>query len=487
MRCGPSDGPPAAAHETHLSWITLVGDRAYKLLRPVDLGFVDHRDREARRRALLREAEVNRRFAPDVYLGVLDVCDADGAPCDHILAMRRMPAERSLARLLDAPDAPDHVRAVAGAVAALHARSPGGEEVAAAGAPARRRADWHDNMVQMLHHAPGVVAEDDAAEAVALAHRYLDGRAPLFAQRLTDGWIRDGHGDLLAADTYCLDDGPRFLDCLAFDDALRAGDVLADVAFLAMDIEHRGHPALARSLLRTWSDALGEMHPASLAHHHIAYRAQVRAKVVAMRAAAGDADAADDARALHHLARAHLEAGRVRLVLVGGTPGTGKSTVAAALAQRTGWRVIRSDALRSEVVGAGPPQDGYAEGRYAADARGAVYRTILERAGEALGMGESVILDASWGAGAHRAAARRAAHVAHADLVELRCDAPPAVADARIAARRPGEDPSQATPAVAAALRADADPWPQATVVDTALELEASVAVALAAAGVRDG
>lgn len=482
---GPAPGPPPAVHETHLSWITLLGDRAYKVLKPVDLGFVDHRDRAARRRALVREWRINRRFAPDIYLGVLDVVDADDEPCEHVLAMRRLPADRSLAALLAAPEAAEHVRRVAAAVAALHARCPLAPDPHAVGTPERRRADWHANRDQMARHAPGVIDPDAADAAVALADRYLEGRGPLFAARIADGWVRDGHGDLLAADTYCLDDGPRFLDCLAFDDDLRAGDVLADIAFLAMDIEHRGHPGLARALIATWAEALGESHPASLAHQHTAYRAQVRAKVTAMRASGGDPGATAEARALHRLAEAHLQAGRVRVVLVGGTPGTGKSTIARALAERTGWTVLRTDAMRPAVVGEGDAA-GFGRGRYAREARAAVYAAMLAEARTLLGMGRPVILDASWGAAEDREAARGTAAAAAADLVELRCDAPAAVADARIAARRPGADPSQATPAVAAALRAAADPWPEATTVPTDRPLPESVGIAVEALGLPD-
>lgn len=487
MRPGPEPPGAATAHETHLSWITLLGDRAYKLLKPVDLGFVDHRRREARREALLREAEVNRRFAPDVYLGVLDVREGDDAPCDHLLAMRRMPAGRCLTVLLEGDGAHGHVTAVADAIARIHADSPTGAAVATAGEPARRLADWRDNLEQLEAHAPGIIDPADAARAVARAQEYLAGRGPLLHRRIAEGWVRDGHGDLLADDTYCLDDGPRFLDCLAFDDRLRAGDVLADVAFLAMDVEHRGHPALAAALLERWSATLGERHPATLAHQHIAYRAHVRAKVTAMRAAGGDDAAASTARDLHALALRHLEAGRMRIVLVGGTPGTGKSTLAAALSRATGWPVLRTDALRPAVVGpaAHDPGAGYGTGRYSEEERARVYREMLDRARTPLALGEPVILDASWGRADDRAAARGVAAEAGAAVVELRCVAPPAVADARIAARRPGDDPSEATPAVAAALRAAADPWPQAVEVPTDRPLEETVRIALGAVGPR--
>jgi aminoglycoside phosphotransferase family enzyme/predicted kinase len=471
---------PAVA-ETHISWVVLLGERAYKLLKPVELGFLDHRTREARERACHRETDVNRRFAPDVYLGVLDVLGDDGHPRDHLVEMRRMPAQRRLSALLGTPEAPGLVREVALVVAAVHAAAPTSPEIALAGTPERVRANWDQGLDQVDAVAAGLIGASDRARARELVHRYLAGREPLLRRRIEEGWVRDGHGDLLADDVFCLDDGPRLLDCLAFDDGLRHADVLADAAFLAMDLEAQGGPDLAPLLLDAWSGALGERHPASLADHYVAYRAHVRAKVASLRHEQGDEGAGRRARELHDLALAHLERARVRLVLVGGAPGTGKSTVAAALAERAGWAVVRSDAMRE---GAGGPPAGYGEGRYAPERRARVYAAMLEEAGRRLGLGESVVLDASWGDAARREDARAAARSASADLVEIRCQAPQAVAARRIAARlAAGVDPSEATPEIGRRLAADADPWPEALPLATDRDLADTIEAAAALAG----
>ena len=467
---GPQD-PPAQIAETHISVITMIGDRAYKLLKPVDMGFLDHRLRQDRLAACRRETEVNRRFAPDVYLGVLDVIDEDGVAQDHLIAMRRMPAARRLSALLGDPDAPDLVRAVARAVAGFHRAAPASPRIAAAGASAAVLGLWEEGLDQLTGSAPGVVPEEDVERARVLARRYLAGRRVLLERRIADGWVRDGHGDLLAGDVFCLPDGPRVLDCLAFDDRLRHGDVLGDVAFLAMDLEAHGHPELGALLVGEWRRELGEDHPASLAHHYIAYRAHVRSKVAAVRAGQGDPDAAARARDLHALALAHLGRAEVRMVLVGGAPGTGKSTVARGLGDATGWTVLRSDEIRKDLAGLphSPADPGaFGAGRYAPEASDRVYARMLERAAGLLAMGEGVVLDASWSDAARRDAARRAASDGGARLVEIRCHLAPAVADARIRARRAArEGPSDATPEIARRLAADADPWPEARPLDT--------------------
>lgn len=486
-RSGPA--PPAAVAETHISVITMIGHRAYKLLKPVDTGFLDHREREARLRACRTETEANRRFAPDVYLGVLDVVDEDGKPRDHLIAMRRLPAERALSRLLDDAAAREHVGAVARAVAGLHREAPRSPAIDRAGRAEAMSGLWQEGLDQLAGVAEDLVEPGSVGRLRELAGRYIDGRGPLFARRIADGWIRDGHGDLLADDTYLLPEGPRVLDCLAFSERLRHGDVLADIATLAMDIETRGHPGLARALVQEWSAALGERHPRSLREHHIAYRAHVRAKVAALRADQGDDRARWRARALHRHSLTALQRAQVRLVLVGGAPGTGKSTVAARLAGLTGAHVLRSDLVRKELAGVAPggrADAGWQEGLYTPAMTERVHAALRERAGELLELGEDVVLDASWSAAGHREDARALGRSLGAEVAEIRCTLDPAVAARRIQERRErGDDPSDATPALAARMAEAADPWPQAhpLATDDAPEPVAARAAGLAGLG----
>jgi aminoglycoside phosphotransferase family enzyme/predicted kinase len=463
---------PRAAElvETHISVITMIGERAYKLMKPVSMAFLDHRLREDRLAACRRETILNRRFAPDVYLGVLDVVDEDGVAQDHLVAMRRMPAERRLAGLLDTPEAPEVVREVARTVAGFHREAPTSRRIEEAGRLQAVRALWDEGLDQLEALRPRVVPQVELERARGLATAYISGRRALFERRIACGRVRDGHGDLLADDVFCLGDGPRILDCLAFDDRFRHGDVLADIAFLAMDLEAHGHPALGDLLIAEWREALGEDHPASLAHLYVAYRAHVRSKIAALRSVQGDAGAPARSRALHRLSLSHLERAQVRVVLVGGLPGTGKSTLANGLGAATGWVVLRSDAIRKDLAGLPhtPVDPGAFEaGLYAPEVSDRVYATMLERAAAHLSLGEGVVLDASWSTEARRDAARRMARSAGADVIELACRLDPAVAAARIAERRAaGEGPSDATAQVAARMAAGAEPWPAARPLD---------------------
>ena len=468
----PSMAAPAALHETHSAVVFFVGDHAYKLKKPVDLGFLDFRTREARVAVCHREVELNRRLAPDVYEGVADILGPDGEVCDHLVVMRRMPDDRRLSTLVQAgADVVSPLREVAKQLASLHDRSSRSVAADFAAGSEATRARWTANTDQMIEDLPGAFDEAALGLVHGLACRYLDGRPRLLEHRIAAGRAVDGHGDLLADDIFLLDDGPRILDCLEFDDGLRLGDGLADAAFLAMDLDRLGRPDLRDLFLHAYGEARRDGWPASLAHHQIAYRAQVRAKVTAIRAEQGDHRALVEARGLLELSLAHLRRGRVRLVLIGGLPGTGKSTLAAALGEQLGFTVLRSDVVRKELAGVaagGHRPSRFREGIY--DDRGTMqtYDELLDRALLALEMGESVILDASWTDPLWREAADRAAWKASADLVQIRCVAPQDVASRRIASRNAaGLDASDATVGVAAAMEAAMVAWPDALVVDT--------------------
>ena len=481
--------PAVAVAETHSAAVFFVGDRAYKLKKAVDRGFLDFSTRERRLAACEREVELNRRLAPDVYLGVADVVGPDGEVCDHLVVMRRMPPDRRLSALVAAgADVDDHLWRLSHLLAAFHGRAerhPDADRAAGIDATAAR---WRANTREMGPFTGRFLDAATVARVQDLADRYLAGRAPLFERRVADGRACDGHGDLLADDIFCLDDGPRVLDCLDFDARLRFGDALADVAFLAMDLDRLGRADLAARFLAAYREHAGETWPASLAHHHVAYRAQVRAKVAAIRADQGDHDSAPEAGRLLDLALRHLETGRVRLVVVGGLPGTGKSTLAAGIGRAAGATVLRSDRVRKELAGLGPDEPaaaGWRQGAYRPEVTDRTYAELLRRAGIALGLGETVVLDASWTDAGWRARAARLAGDLHADLVELRCDAPADVAAARIAARAAaGGDPSDANAAVAAAMAAEAAPWPSAAVVATGGGPGAALEAALGHAGI---
>jgi hypothetical protein len=452
--------PWARVEETHISTLFFVGDRVYKLHKPVDFGFLDFTSREAREADCHREVDLNRRLAPDVYVGVADIV-MDGAKIDHLVVMRSLPEARQLQQLLQAgTDVRPYLDQTANALASFHTSADRSERIAASGTPAAIRDKWTDDFAAMDRFAGSVVDEAAECEIRVLVERWLGAHAQLLHGRVAGGHICDGHGDLQASDIFCLDDGVRILDCLEFSDALRQGDVCTDVAFLAMDLIRLGHPELAHVFVDAYERSTGALLPPALLHFYIAHRAYIRALVACIRAEHGVEGAATTAAALHALARRHLVYAQSAVVLVGGLPGAGKTTLARALGMELGWTVLGSDPIRrTETLG----QD-----RYTPQAMAAVYGELFRQARDQLRRGRSVILDASWIDADERARAAVVAQQAGAAFVEIQCCCPDDIAAERVRHRiEQQDDASEATEAVRRAMAGRIDPWPSAACVDT--------------------
>ncbi len=469
----PPEGEPwASLNETHTGVVVLLGELALKFKKPVDLGFVDYSRLDQRREACRREVALNSRLSPDVYRGEATLVDDHGEVVEHVVVMKRLPERSKLSVLVRAgADVDDPLRAIARRVAAFHA----------AGRPTTLPVTeetvgelWRSAVDVALAHSDSVdpTLTDDVKR---LASRYLSGRRLLLESRMSEGCVVDGHGDLMAEDIFCLPDGPRILDCLEFDDRLRTLDRIDDAAFLAMDLERLGAPSLGSQFLEWYREFIDDLAPVSLVDHYLAYRAFVRAKVACLRLDQGGPGALSEARRCAAMTLAHLEQASVVLVLVGGAPGTGKSTLADGLADRLGLACLHSDRVRKELAGVAPMTShpsGFEQGLYTADRTTETYQEMLARALLLLSNGESVVLDASWARADLRELAARAAADCTADLVELLCDLPEPLAEARILDRDTTSDSdssrSDADEAVARALRRAFAAWPTAHVVNTA-------------------
>jgi len=471
--------------ETHISIVAFGHDRAWKLKKAVAFSFVDLSTRELRHNQCEREVMLNRRLAPDVYLGVVPLDDDSGRVVDHVVEMRRLPDDRRLSALVASGTAPSPcVDQVIDLVAWFHAIAPSGVAIAARATRDAVGELWAENVRELGSHAGSIVDRTALDRVTLLARRYLAGRAPLFDERIAARRARDGHGDLLADDIFCLSDGPRVLDCLEFDDHLRYGDVLGDVAFLAMDLERLGRADLARHVLDRYAQITADDWPRSLEHLYVAYRALVRSKVACLRAVDGTTGAEGSARQLLGMARDHLEAGRVRLVLIGGPPATGKTTLANAVARRLDWPALHSDEVRKELAGISPstherpPLDS---GIYAPEWDVRTYAALCGRGREHLERGLSVVLDASWSDPKFRAQAGRMAADKSSDVVAFRCAAPGDVTTARAAARASARgDASDAVGTTVERLAARFAPWPDALVVDTSAPVDVVTASVVA-------
>lgn len=468
-----------------MSLLFFTADKVFKVKKPVRLDFLDLSEPAQRRLACEAETELNRRLAPDVYEGV-GWFEEPGGRREPVVVMRRLPADRGLGALVraDDPFVEWHVASVAATLAAFHARARSDERVRGCATVEAIGRLWEDNLTGLVRSSAGIIDPYALELAARLAGDYLAGRGRLFESRILDDRIVDGHGDLLCDDVFCLDDGPRILDCLKFSDRLRAVDTLLDAAALAADLERLGRPDLAALWLEEHARSSGDEWPVSLAHFYVAYRALVRAKIAFIRASTTSPSGADaeEGRGLVAMALDHLREGAVRVVLIGGLPGSGKSKLAGRLSEATGWPVLSTDVVRKRLAGLDPeePAGGaFGAGIYTPEVTASVYTELINEADGLLGSGRSVILDGSWVRQCWRDAAVTMAARRRAAVVPILCEASPALADDRIRRRPAGRATSDATPGIRLALADALEPWEDAVVFDTAQPPEDLVEAAM--------
>lgn len=447
-------GLNAQVRETHTGIVFLVGDKAYKAKKPLITDFLDFSTPECRERACQDEVALNRRLAPDSYLGVAHFSGPGDGPAEPVVVMRRYPDDKRLAWLVKKNEpVHHHLCVIAEKLAHFHKHATRGRAIDDEGTARAVSARWQQNLFELERSSGGIIPAESIGDVARLVTRFISGRGPLFAQRIAERRIVDGHADLLADDIFCMPDGPALLDCLEFDSHLRYVDGIDDAAFLAMDLEFLGRKELAEHFLDEYCRRADDPSPRSLVDFYIAYRAVVRAKVDCIRVAQGHRDAEADARRHVEIALEHLRASTVRLIVIGGGPGTGKTTLSRALSQEVGAQVISTDDVRREMQQTGAITGRVGEldaGLYTPQNVSKVYDEVLRRAHLSLSGGSSVILDGTWRDAHQRERARIVAGETVSTIVEFTCSVPLGQASARIK-DRPASS-SDATPEIAAAL-----------------------------------
>lgn len=461
LSAGASYGQKAVErHETHGSIVFLAGERAYKLKRAVRYPYMDYSTLALRRAACEAELMVNRRTAPQLYLDAVPIVRDGGglrfgtraegtAAVDWVVVMRRFPQSALLKSMAQKGAlTADLMRELADGIAVFHRDA---EVVPGHGGAAgiRRVIDECETILRSFANPPSQPAfRPELVQQWAIAaRRELAQVAALLEQRREQGFVRRCHGDLHLNNICLIDGRPLAFDGIEFSDDFSCIDVLYDLAFLLMDLEHHRLRPLANVLFNRYvaagSDGLAAL-PIFLS-----CRAAVRAHVTATQVAQGAEPAAAllrDAGTFLANAVAYLKPEPPRLVVLGGVSGTGKSTLARAIAPQLGRApgalILRSDVIRKTLLGVEESQRLPQEG-YAAAITAQVYALVAERARSALRAGQCVVADAVFGTEEERAQIEAVAHAEGIDCRSLWLHAPAPILEQRIAQRR--GDASDAT------------------------------------------
>lgn len=453
--------------ETHISWVILTGQYAYKIKKPLNLGFLDFSTLEKRRLCCMEELRLNRRYAPQLYLDVVSITGTTGQPAvsgkepviEYAVKMRQFAQEALASRLLAAAElTPRHIWKFAATLSAFHAAAapagPGDGFGSAQGALELVLQNF-----SQLASLPGLHADKPVLELLRTQtlqeHRR---RQAMFEYRINAGAVRECHGDLHLGNIVLIDGVLIPFDCIEFSAALRWNDVMSEIAFLVMDLHDRGRPELAWLFLNAYLECNGDYAGLALLRYYLVYRAMVRAKVHGMRAHQAGVSEGEQRRLLGScrgyldLAAAFSRHERPALIITHGLSGSGKSRITKELMQRCGAIRIRSDIERKRRYGLSPADRGSStveSGMYDERSTRELYGRLAELAGSTLAAGYITIIDAAFLKRWQRDLARKLAQNAGVALLIADVTAPESVLRWRVGQRADaGKDASDAGLAV---------------------------------------
>ncbi len=449
--------------QTHISVVFIAGDLVYKIKKPIDFGFLDFTTLEKRRHFCRQEVVLNSRFSDGIYLDVVPINQVgsdvnlrgEGEEIESAVLMRRIPEDRILKIMLENEEVTDPILdRLADRLAFFHSQAAVGPEITGFGSVEVVSQNLRENFEQTRRFVGLTIDRETHEETANLAFDWLKSKRNLLRERMSNGFIRDCHGDL-HLDHVVILNGIMLVDCIEFNDRFRFSDTAADLAFLLMDLDFQGFPAYGDRIARQYAQASSDREVLNLIGFYKSYRAFVRGKVNSFSldeeevSEAEKSAAREKAREYFRLALASLKPlTRPSLIIMAGLSGSGKSYLGSRLGRRLGVEPIRSDVVRKQMMGVPIGQhrlDMYGQGIYTPNATEQTYRLIMERAGRSLRRGESVILDASFIRFKDRAAAREEARKAGARYVLVECLVPDDVARQRLEVRITKEnEPSDA-------------------------------------------
>ena len=400
--------------ETHISWVILTGDYAYKIKKPVNLGFLDFSTLELRHHYCLQELSLNHRLAPQLYLDVITISGTaeeptlnnNGAAIEYAIKMRQFPQQAQLDRVLMRHELqPQQIDQLADTIAAFHQQIEVAPQSSSYGTPAAILDPVIENFNQ-IH--PFLIADEEKRRLQQLeqwSHHTFEQLRPTFEQRKREGFIRNCHGDMHLANIALVDEEVVIFDCIEFNDNFRWIDTISEIAFTTMDLLDRNQPHYAARLLDRYLQRTGDYAGLSLLQFYQIYRALVRAKVAIIRAHQSGLPASTRAEALQQyrnytlLAENFTVKKQPRLFIAHGVSGSGKTALTQPLLEQFGMIRLRSDVERKRLFGLtaeARTEAATSTGIYSSAASQRTYAHLLATAKQVCQNGYDVIVDATF-------------------------------------------------------------------------------------------
>ena len=435
---------PIQLLQTHISYVLLTGEFAYKVKKPMDFGFLDFTTLEKRQFFIQEELRLNQRGASELYLEALPISQSEsgayelggtGEPVEYALKMRQFPQDTLLPALFDRGElTPDLVVELAKEIARFHSGLTTSDRISSFGTVAGVRAAFDENYEQTAGFIGGPQTQAQFDETKALTDRFFAEQADLLDRRVQGGFVRECHGDLHLGNICYWNDRFYLFDCIEFNEPFRFVDVMYDIAYIVMDLQLRQRPDLSALFLNTYIEHTGDYEGLQVLPLYVSRQSYVRAKVTSFMlgdpaiSAEKKAEVTATAAKYYRLALECLQPRSGSLYVTCGLSGSGKSTVAKALAQKLDAIHIRSDAVRKHLAGIDLYESGssgeFGSGIYTPAMTQKTYDRLQQLGILLASQGYPVILDAKYDKQALRQTIADAARELQLPLTFISCEAP---------------------------------------------------------------
>jgi hypothetical protein len=447
---------PIELIQTHVSYVFLTGEYAYKLKKPVNFGFLDFSTLEKRKHFLGEEKRMNEPIAPNLYLEVLPIAlqqdnyllNGEGEPVEYALKMRQFPQEHLFVNMFEKGElTEEHMEQLGVIVAKFHSQTETNEYITSFGEIAKIRESIDENYQQTSKYIGLAQTEAQYIQTKEFTDNFFSSREDIFQSRRDNLKIRECHGDLHLRNICLWENKIQLFDRIEFNEPFRFVDVMYDVAFAVMDLDARGYQNFGNAFLNTYLEQTGDWEGLQVLPVYLSRQAYVRAKVTSFLLddpgipSEAKEQARQTASAYYRLACEYTKPKQGRLILMSGLSGVGKSTVAKYLARQLNGIQIRSDALRKHLVGI-PLESRGAQEIYSAAMSEKTYNRLLELGVMLAKQGFTVILDARYDLSKCRQQAIAEAKANNIALQIVSCTAPIEILRERLDSR---QDISDAT------------------------------------------